>query len=166
LLLIPKAKAIMLLWVKEIEDISEDIKMEEHSLEIIELQLAILIRRTTSITTYKKVGNLDRSAYLLLHQIVSHGSAGVKTLADEFHLDISTVSRQAAALEKKGYVYRVPDPLDGRAYSLQISELGSKELNEYKQARLAKIEDLLKNWPEEERELFGKLLKKFNNSFN
>lgn len=139
--------------------------MDEHALETIELEMAILLRRATSITTSKKIGNLDRSAYLLLHQIASHGSAGVKALADEFHLDISTVSRQAAALEQKGYVYRVPDPLDGRAYSLQITDLGKKELNEYKQARLVRFEELLKNWSDEEREIFGQLLKKFNRTF-
>lgn len=140
--------------------------MDEHSLGILELQMAILHRRITSISTDKNIGNLDRSAYLLLHQIDSHGSAGVKALADEFHLDISTVSRQAAALEQKGYVFRVPDPADGRAYSLRITELGQKELNETKHARMARIAGLLENWSDEERRLFGELLKKFNDSVN
>ncbi|GAA3318448.1 hypothetical protein GCM10020331_021280 [Ectobacillus funiculus] len=57
-------------------------------------------------------------------------------------------------------MYRVPDPLDGRAYSLQITDLGKKELNEYKQARLVRFEELLKDWSDEEREVFGQLLKK------
>jgi DNA-binding MarR family transcriptional regulator len=139
--------------------------MDVHSFETIELEMAILVRRINSITSDKRVGNLDRSAYLLLHQISTHGSAGVKTLADEFHLDISTVSRQAAALEHKGYITRVPDPLDGRAYSLQITELGTKELIETKQARLARIKELLRGWPEEECVTFGNLLTKFNRTF-
>ncbi len=138
--------------------------MDEHSLETIELELAILLRRVSLITTNIKFGNLDRSAYLLLHQITSHGSSGVKALADESHLDISTVSRQAAALEQKGYVYRIPNPLDGRAYSFQITDLGTKEYNEHKQARLAKITDVLKNWSDEECEVFGQLLRKYNYS--
>jgi DNA-binding MarR family transcriptional regulator len=137
--------------------------MDENSLETIDLELAILLRRITSMST-KKFGNLDRSAYLLLHQITSYGPAGVKALADEFHLDISTVSRQVASLEQKGYVYRIPDPLDGRAYSLQITELGTKEFNDYQQIRFEKIEDILKNWTAEERELFGQLLRKYNRS--
>lgn len=133
-------------------------------METIELEMAILHRRITSITTCKQIGNLDRSAYLLLHQIASHGSAGVKALADEFHLDISTVSRQAAALEQKGYVYRTPDPLDGRAYFLQITDLGTKELNEYKNGRLIRIGKLLESWSDEERKAFGQLLRKFNHT--
>jgi len=136
--------------------------MDEQSLEMIELELAILIRRTTSGTTNKKLWNLDRSAYLLLRRIATKGAVGVKGLAGEFKLDISTVSRQAAALEQKGYLFKIPDPLDGRAYSFQITELGTKELNEYKQARLDRISELLHDWPEEEKKVFGQLLKKFN----
>ncbi|MDR3585969.1 MAG: MarR family transcriptional regulator [Desulfosporosinus sp.] len=140
--------------------------MDEPSLETIELELAILIRRITLNITYNKLGNLDRSAYLLLGQITSRGATGVKALADDSHLDISTVSRQAAALEQKGYVYRIPDPSDGRAYSFQITDLGIKEYSEHKQARLAKFADILKNWSDEESEMFGKLLQKFNHSIN
>ena len=136
--------------------------MDKHSLETLELEFAILIRRVSLITTNNKFGSLDKAAYLLLHQITSHGSAGVKVLADESHLDISTVSRQAAALEQKGYVYRIPDPLDGRACSLQITDLGTKEYIEHKQARLAKIADILKSWSDEECEMFGQLLRKYN----
>ncbi|WP_144555807.1 MarR family winged helix-turn-helix transcriptional regulator [Bacillus sp. X1(2014)] len=139
--------------------------MHEHSLEMIELELAILIRRTTSISSNKKLGNLDRSAYLILRRINEKGAVGVKVLADEFKLDISTVSRQAAALEHKDYLYRIPDPLDGRAYSLQLTELGAKELFDYQEARLKRVAELLEDWSDEERELFGVLLEKFNRSF-
>lgn len=132
--------------------------MNEHHLDMIELELAILIRRTTA----KKTGNLERSAYLLLHQINTHGAAGVKALAAEFDLDISTVSRQAAALEQKAYVSRVPDPLDGRAYSFRITDLGIKELLEEQQARKAKVEEVVRNWSDEEKQIFGQLLKKYN----
>ncbi|MEH7355983.1 MarR family transcriptional regulator [Neobacillus drentensis] len=138
--------------------------MYEQSLEMIELELAILIRRSTSNTNNKKLWNLDRSAYLLLRRIATKGAVGVKVLAGEFQLDISTVSRQAAALEHKGYLYKIPDPLDGRAYSFQITELGLKELNEYKHARLERIAELLNDWPDDECKVFGQLLQKFNQS--
>jgi DNA-binding MarR family transcriptional regulator len=136
--------------------------MEDKSLEIIDLELATLIRRVTSAN--RKIGHLDRSAYLLLHRIVSHGPAGAKTLAEEFHLDISTISRQSAALEQKGYVYRIPDPSDGRAYSLEVTELGMKEFKEHQQMRFALIQENLKKWSADEQKLFGKLLRKYNQS--
>ncbi|OKP87512.1 MarR family transcriptional regulator [Paenibacillus helianthi] len=136
--------------------------MMDHSIDVIELEMAILVRRLVSMTTYRKIGNLDRSAYLLLHQIASHGSAGVKALSDEFHLDISTVSRQAAALEQKGYVKRIPDPVDGRAYSLEMTDMGEEVLNENKQARQESIGKMLSAWSDGERVIFGELLRKFN----
>lgn len=136
--------------------------MDHRSLEDIEIEMSVLLRNLALITTYKKVGHLDRSAYFLLYRIISHGSTGVKALAEEFHLDISTVSRQVRVLEEKGYVYRVPDTLDRRAYFLEVTDLGQKEFNEYKKLRLAKIEGLLKNWSDEECKIFGLLLKKYN----
>lgn len=137
--------------------------MDEHSLGTIDLELAVLLRRLTSIST-KKLGNLARSAYLLLHQITSNGPSRVKDLADKFQLDISTVSRQVSALEQKGYVYRIPDPLDGRAYSLQITELGMKEFNDYQHMRFTRLSKVMKDWSTEEQEMFGLLLKKYNHA--
>ncbi|MCH1639129.1 MarR family transcriptional regulator [Paenibacillus timonensis] len=136
--------------------------MDDKSLETIELEMAVLYRRITTATASRKYGNLDRSAYLLLHRIGAHGAVGVKSLADEFQLDISTVSRQAAALEQKGYVRRIPDPADRRAFFMEITELGAKEYADYKAIRLARIHELLADWPEEERETFAFLLQKFN----
>ncbi|MBS4175280.1 MarR family transcriptional regulator [Bacillus sp. FJAT-49736] len=139
--------------------------MQEHSLETIQFELATLVRYITSVTPDKRNSDLDRSGYLLLHNISFCGSAGVKTLAKEYHLDISTVSRQAAALESKGYVYKVPDPLDKRAYFYQITESGKVELEKYKQERVEKLKGLINGWSDEERQQFGKLLNKFNQAF-
>jgi DNA-binding MarR family transcriptional regulator len=139
--------------------------MDERSLEHIQFELAALVRYITSVSDKKKK-NLDRSGYLLLQQITSHGSAGVKALANEYHLDISTVSRQAAALEAKGYVYKIPDPSDGRAYSYHITELGTKELEIYKKERVERLRYLLQGWSDEECAQFARLLKKFNSSFD
>lgn len=138
--------------------------MNSDSLEALELELAILYRRITSITSHRKIGNLDRSAYLLLHHISTHSTIGVKDLAFEFGLDISTVSRQAAALEHKGYIKKKQDPFDKRASSLQITVLGEHELKECKDERLNKVAEVMKNWSEDEQKMFGQLLKKFNRS--
>ncbi|PKG22922.1 MarR family winged helix-turn-helix transcriptional regulator [Niallia nealsonii] len=139
--------------------------MNDLSVEMIDIELSVLIRRVTSAN--RKIGHLDRSAYLLLHRILSQGPAGVKTLAEESRLDISTISRQTAALEQKGYVIRIPDLVDKRAYSLQITDLGRKEFADHQKLRFSAIKEVLKEWPEEEQQLFGKLLRKYNlASFN
>lgn len=133
--------------------------MDEQSLEELEVELSILIRRVTHTSSHKKTGSLDRSAYLLLHEIVTSGPAGVKALATEFQLDVSTVSRQAAALEQKGFLLRIPDETDGRAYTLQITETGLEEFQKEKKFRKSRVEEVTKCWTEEDRETFAKLLK-------
>lgn len=88
-----------------------------------------------------------------------------KLLAEEFQLDISTISRQTASLEQKGYVYRIPDPQDGRAYSLQMTESGAAELASNKQSRYERVAELLQDWLPEDQQKFGELLSKFNRIF-
>lgn len=138
--------------------------MNQQSLEGVELELALLIRRLTSMISYQKVGSLDRAAYLLLTQISLGGACSIKTLSHTFHLDISTVSRQVSALEQKGYIRRVPDELDGRAFILSITELGEQLLTDDKANRIARLGHVLDNWTDAEMKQFGELLKKFNHS--
>ncbi|RDU35630.1 MarR family transcriptional regulator [Neobacillus piezotolerans] len=137
--------------------------MKDMNIKIIDLELARLIRRVTSAS--RKIGHLDRSAYLILNRILSEGPAGVKVLAEEAHLDISTLSRQTASLEQKGYVERIPDPVDRRAYTLQITELGKKEFYEHQKLRFAALDENLEAWADDEIEVFAKLLTKYNHPF-
>lgn len=136
--------------------------MENDHFQTIAFELAVLARRLTAIATENK---LDRSAYLLLHQITASKHASVKILAEAFQLDVSTVSRQVAALEQKGYVVRIPDVIDKRAFTLEITQLGKTELSAYKAERLSRITYLLRDWSEEERQAFGQLLTKFNRTY-
>ncbi|MGN7853870.1 MULTISPECIES: MarR family winged helix-turn-helix transcriptional regulator [unclassified Exiguobacterium] len=134
--------------------------MSQQALETIELELAILIRRLTTATADNR--NLDRASYLLLRQLADSGKVGVKTLARELQLDVSTVSRQAAALDQKQLVEKVKDPTDGRAFFYHITDKGQEELTIYRTARLASIERLLMDWPSDDAEDFGRLLQQFN----
>ncbi|MGG2940042.1 MULTISPECIES: MarR family winged helix-turn-helix transcriptional regulator [Heyndrickxia] len=140
--------------------------MDDRSIELIEQEMTLLVRRVTSIASDRRFSALDRSAYLLLNQLSTLGPSGVKALAEEFRLDISTVSRQVAALEQKGFVVRIPDPQDGRAFTFRLTESGAAALSEYKQMRLEWIQALLEDWSEEERSSFGRLLGKFNQMFS
>lgn len=137
------------------------LSVNKEVLQKIELELAVMVRRLTSITT-ERGNNLDRSAYLLLQQLSVQGACGVKALAGQYQLDPSTVSRQAAALEMKGYVYKTADPSDGRSYFYQITEQGAEELSKYRRIRLEKIAKRLDGWTDEDCANFAKLLEKFN----
>jgi len=138
--------------------------MDEKIFEDVQLELAALVRNITSVTSDKTLG-LDRSGYLILHHLIENGAAGTKAIAHHFRLDISTASRQARALEEKGYVYRIPNPEDKRAYAFDITQAGSAQFEAYKQFKVLRIQKLLTGWSEAELHQFSKLLQKSNASF-
>ncbi|PWU69781.1 MarR family winged helix-turn-helix transcriptional regulator [Gracilibacillus dipsosauri] len=134
--------------------------MSQPSLELIEKEITDFIRRI--VISEKRNDQLERSAYIILRILSSNGPSGVKSLAEALQLDISTISRQAAALESKSYVQRIPNPQDKRAYFYQITTLGEEELDKNKQRRFERLGKILEDWSEEEQLAFGKLLQKYN----
>ncbi|AIF44946.1 MarR family winged helix-turn-helix transcriptional regulator [Virgibacillus sp. SK37] len=136
--------------------------MKRQALETIENEVTDFIRRI--VLSERRDGSLDRSSFVILRQLTTHGPAGVKSLAKELNLDISTISRQAATLVDKQYVEKVPNPDDGRAFFYQITEPGKKILEENRQRRFEGLERALEEWTEEECASFAHLLKKYNHS--
>ncbi|MET3211615.1 UNVERIFIED_CONTAM: DNA-binding MarR family transcriptional regulator [Paenibacillus sp. PvR008] len=136
------------------------------AVELIEYELTTFIRRAVYIDQSEhKIGTLERATYLLLRQLMEYGPTRVKTLADMFLLDISTVSRQTAALETKGLIRRLSDPSDGRVSLFEISELGKKLLLKDKKMRVARYCEMLESWTNEEQEKFGELLVRLNKTY-
>lgn len=138
--------------------------MNDDSLELIEQQVTDFIRRV--VLTEKSHDALDRSAYILLRHLSTYGPSGVKQLAKDLHLDISTVSRQARVLVQRMYIEKVPHPEDKRAYFYKTTQLGLKELAENKIRRYNRLADILDDWNEEEKAVFGEMLQKYNQSVN
>lgn len=139
---------------------------KSNPVELIEYELTTFIRRAVYIdNSEKKIGNLERSAYLLLRQLDEFGPARVKELAESFKLDISTVSRQAAALEAKELIIRFSDPSDGRVSLFTTTKLGKQKLKADKKMRLKRFEGILSEWSDAEKEMFGGLLLRMNEAF-
>jgi len=65
----------------------------------------------------------DRSAMLLLFPLMD-GPQRPGALAELSHADPSTISRQVAELVRRELVRREPDPSDGRASLLAITDAG------------------------------------------
>ncbi|AEH11603.1 MULTISPECIES: MarR family winged helix-turn-helix transcriptional regulator [Protofrankia] len=105
---------------------------------------------------------LDRSAYLLLSHIHEHGAVRLTTLGTVFALDISTVSRQVAALAAAGLVERTTDPSDRRATLVKLSTRGQQRYLATRSARVEKINILIRTWGQEELSVFGALLGRLN----
>jgi DNA-binding MarR family transcriptional regulator len=139
---------------------------KQDTVDLIEYEMATFIRKAVYLEqSEKKIGQLERSAYLLLRQLDEFGPARVKELAEAFKLDISTLSRQAASLEAKHFIQRCSDPNDGRVSVFTITELGKEKLESDKQKRRTHYHQVLADWTTEEKELFAKLVDRLNTSF-
>ncbi|HEX2202282.1 MAG TPA: MarR family transcriptional regulator [Longimicrobium sp.] len=60
-----------------------------------------------------------------LEILATQGPLSLNALAAELFVDKSTASRVVGCLEERGYVRRVPDPLDGRAIRVELTDAGA-----------------------------------------
>ncbi len=130
------------------------------SISVVEHEVSLLLRLAESAR--KTAETLDRSAYLLLGELETRGPLGIAVLAQSFQVDLSTASRQTAALEAKGLVERLPDPDDGRISLLHITPRGRAQFQAARAARHALFDDILTDWPEEDRRRLGASLARLN----
>jgi DNA-binding MarR family transcriptional regulator len=135
----------------------------QDSLHSIEYEIALLVRLTTAHSP--RLGELDRSEYLLLSELDASGPLGINMLADKLLLNISTASRQVAALETKKYIYRSPDPKNGRISLIRITEEGLAILHKVQKARYNVYKEVLHDWSEEELTQLDANLTRLNRDF-
>jgi DNA-binding MarR family transcriptional regulator len=94
---------------------------------------------------------VDRAGYWLMIRVSEQSPIRLSELADAVELDLSTVSRQMSDLVSKGLVTKVPDPHDGRASLLSLSDRGAAVLESVSEARRQVLAEVTADWSEEER---------------
>lgn len=117
--------------------------------ERLEREVSLLLRRSRSVLR-TLAGRLhpevDAAGYAVLLAIARAAPLRLVELAEEFGLDKSTMSRQVSALLRLGLVRRNPDPLDGRAFLLELSEEGRRRLDALSRARHEEWSERLEAW--------------------
>ena len=91
-------------------------------------QLVRTGRHVSSRAAAQLYGDLPSFGWPLLVPLERHGNQRCSALAAHAGVDISVASRQLAALERSGYVDRRPDPNDGRASLLSLTDAGAEAL--------------------------------------
>jgi DNA-binding MarR family transcriptional regulator len=71
--------------------------------------------------------------YMLRHRLLDPEMAFATAIAERFGIQRSVVTRILSKLENAGYIVRTPDPEDGRATHIEITETGRK-LSDYVEA--------------------------------
>lgn len=104
--------------------------------------------------------DIDYSTLPLLH-VLAHEPHRISALAEAVHCDISGVSRQVTTLVGTGFVEKVPDPADGRASLVALTEAGEEFVHSLRTKRAQWFGELLADWSPEEMQEFDRLLEKF-----
>jgi DNA-binding MarR family transcriptional regulator len=103
-------------------------------------------------------GELPPFGWGLLIPLERDGDQRCSALAGRAGVDVSVASRQLAVLERLGYVERRPDPLDGRASLLRLTDAGADALAAARALRADWALTALSGWDEAEARQLSALL--------
>lgn len=126
------------------------------------VRLSRLQERAYARFAVQSEDGVERAAFLLLVHLVRTGPQRLSTLAEAVHSDVSTVSRQVAQLVRSGLVVRRPDPSDGRAGLLAVTERGVVSYEARRRRRNRDMAGVLAGWTDVQRREFAALLTRFN----
>ncbi|MFG2135988.1 MarR family winged helix-turn-helix transcriptional regulator [Streptomyces sp. NPDC048650] len=137
----------------------------DHVFLSLERELAVFLRRAraSSGELAREVHpDLEPAAYGLLVRLADAGAQRATELAAYFGVGKATMSRQLHALEKLGLVAREPDPADGRAVLVRITDEGRERFTRVRTARRARYARRLASWERPEVAELARLLNRLN----
>ncbi|MEJ9077226.1 MarR family transcriptional regulator [Gordonia malaquae] len=105
-------------------------------------------------------GEVETAAYRGLF-VLKHGPMRASELAAAMAADPSTTSRHVAKLVSEGFVRREPDPADGRAFRLILTDEGHVRVRELGARRRQVVGEMVADWSDEEFDTFSALLTRF-----
>jgi DNA-binding MarR family transcriptional regulator len=98
----------------------------------------------------------------LLSELDKNGPLGINELSDQLRLNVSTASRQVAAMESKEFIRRYPDPKNGRISLIVMTKEGKEILHNAQKSRQERLSDILKDWSEEDLNVLQRNLTRLN----
>lgn len=135
----------------------------DEDLCLIEEALGTIVREAKSRRYHERISrigavSLEAATYPILRHAAETGPLRLSDLADALGVDLSTASRQVRDLEDTGLVARSPDPADGRAALIAITDTGRRVLADFRKARRRRVADLLDGWSADDRSTLARLL--------
>lgn len=131
----------------------------------LERELTVLLRRARANQgemAREVHPDLESSAYGLLIRLDEYGGQRATDLAAYVGVGKATMSRQLRALEELGLVAREPDPADGRAWLVHLTEEGRGRVGQVREARRARYVSELAHWDPHEVAELARLLHQLN----
>ncbi|NEB80991.1 MarR family transcriptional regulator [Streptomyces sp. SID14478] len=137
----------------------------DHEFLALERELTVFLRRAraSSGEMAREVHpDLEPAAYGLLVRLEECGAQRATELAAYIGVGKATMSRQLRALEDLGFVARAPDPADGRAWLVSLTERGRADFSQVRDARRAQYVRQLAGWERTEVAELARLLHQLN----
>jgi DNA-binding MarR family transcriptional regulator len=131
----------------------------------LERELTVLLRRARASQgemAREVHPDLESSAYGLLVRLDECGKQRATELAAYIGVGKATMSRQLRALEELGLVAREPDPADGRAWLVALTQEGHDRVRRVREARRARYAGRLADWDTREVTELARLLHQLN----
>ncbi|WP_067488257.1 MarR family winged helix-turn-helix transcriptional regulator [Actinomadura hibisca] len=141
--------------------------------DVVEIERA-LTRVAHLLTRSKRHGRtvaaagvpVDRAAVPLLRLLAEHGGPmRPSELAAQLAVEPPHVTRQVQRLERSGYVERVPDPDDGRAQRVRLTDAGAAAVECVRAVGRRWMTGALADWPAEDRRLLAGLVHRMVDDF-
>jgi DNA-binding MarR family transcriptional regulator len=106
-----------------------------------------IVRKIRTLeTTAEAAGDVPSSVIAVLGMLSDHGELRLGAVAESLGVDTSVISRTVAAAEHRGLVARRPDPRDGRAWLLSLTERGHQVLADRRNQRLRLLAAVTDDW--------------------
>lgn len=135
----------------------------------LEHEIGTLLRRVRRRLEERAVmvhSELSATSYLVLVTLRDHGSCRAADLAELFALDKGSVSRVVHQLLDLGLILRSPDPADGRASILTVSDEALRRIAAVRDGQREQFDDRLGSWDDEEIEDLAARLSRFNHALS
>jgi DNA-binding MarR family transcriptional regulator len=138
----------------------------DHDLmQTLESEVGLLLRRIKRVICERALEvhpELQSGAYSILATLADVGPRRASVIAETFHVDKGAVSRQVQQLVDLGLADRVPDPDDGRAFIIRVTDEGARRLAAVSESRRRVLVERLGSWTETELESFVRSLARYN----
>ncbi len=131
----------------------------------LESEVGVLMRRIKRVVcerAHQVHPELQSGAYSILATLYDVGPRRSSVIAETFHVDKGAVSRQVQQLVDLGLADRVPDPDDGRASIIQVTDEGARRLAAVSDHRRQLLVERLGSWSEDDLESFVSSLARYN----
>lgn len=131
----------------------------------LEREVSVFLRRAraaSGVLAREVHPELEAAAYGLMLRLEDSGAQRATDLAAYFGVGKATMSRQLRALEALGLIARTPDPADGRASLVQLTEEGRTRFTVVRRARRQRYVRKLSAWDRGEVAELARLLHQFN----